>query len=416
MSDITNISRRDFLKTGAVIGGGLMLGFSFPFLVPSSEAVPAIAQQKVSVGVVTSLSGVYASMGEDQIRGSRCAADEIGDRILGKPIELVPIDDEGKPGAGARKVREAIQSKGVNYFVGAISSGVALAVGQVAHEEKAIYFNSSGADELTGSQCNRHVFRYSLPAYGAIEQTVRPLLKMFPDAKRWYTITPDYVFGHSLLNNTIRILKEVGAEHVGNDMYPLGLTEFSSFITKAMASKAEVVAFFNYGDDTISALKQAHNFGLDRKAKILVPWSTGLTPMEEIGPEACEGVYFGCHFWHTVDVPLARKLCEVWLKKFNRYPSYTEASAYIMTKLEFMGMEKAGTTDVEPVIKALEGLKYAGLTGEEEIQAFDHQVKKKYYLLLAKAKKDIKGLGDNASIVSSGVSVKSQAESDCKMK
>ena len=379
-------------------------------------ALPATAQQKVSVGLVASLSGVYASIGEDQIRGSQYAADEIGGKVLGRPIELVPIDDEAKPGVGARKVREAIQSRGVMYVNGAVSSGVALAVDQVADEEKAIYINSVGADEVTGSQCNRHVFRWSLPAYGAIEQTVRPLLKMFPMAKRWYTITPDYAFGHSLLSNTIRILKEFGAEHVGNDMHPLGQTEYSSYITKAMAGKADVVAFLNFGNDTINALKQAHNFDLSRKAKILVAWSSGLRDMEEVGPEACEGIYFGCQFWHAVDVPLTKKLDEVWLKKFNRYPSYTEASAYIMTRLEFMGMEKAGTTDVEPVIKALEGLKYAGLTGEEEIQAFDHQVKKKYYLLLAKAKKDIKGPGDNASILSSGISVKSQAESDCKMK
>jgi branched-chain amino acid transport system substrate-binding protein len=379
-------------------------------------AVPAVAQQKVLVGLVTSLSGVYASIGEDQIRGSQYAAEEIGGKVLGKPIELVPVDDEAKPGVGARRVREAIQSKGVKYFNGAVSSGVALAVGQVVNEEKAIYVTSVGADEVTGSQCNRHVFRWSLPTYGAIEQTVRPLLKKFPNAKRWYTITPDYIFGHSLLNNTTRVLKEFSAEHVGNDMHPIGHTEFSSFITKAMASKANVVVFLNFGKDTINALKQAHNFGLGRKAKILVAWSSGLRDMEEVGPEFCEGVYFGCQFWHDVDVPLTKKLNEVWLKKFNRYPSYTELSAYIMTKLEFMGMEKAGTTDVEAVIKALEGMKYDGLTGPEEIQAFDHQVKKNYYLLLAKAKKDIRGPGDNASIVSFGVSVKSQAESDCRMK
>jgi len=376
----------------------------------------ANAEEKVLVGLVTSMSGVYASIGEDQVRGSNYAAEELGGKVLGKTIEFVLIDDEAKPGVGARKVREAIQSKGVKFFNGAVSSGVALAVGQVAKEEKALYFTSVGADEVTGSQCNRYVFRWSLPTYGAIEQTVRPLLKKFPEAKRWYTITPDYVFGHSLLNNTTRVLKELGAEHVGNDMHPIGHTEFSSFITKAMAAKADVVVFLNFGKDTINALKQAHNFGLGKKAKILVAWSSGLRDMEEVGPDFCEGVYFGCQFWHDVEVPLTKKLNEAWLKKFGRYPSYTEASAYIMTKLELMGMEKAGTTtDVDAVVKALEGMKYDGLTGPEEIQSFDHQVKKNYYLLLAKPKNQITKLGDNASIVSFGASVKTKEESDCKM-
>jgi branched-chain amino acid transport system substrate-binding protein len=67
------------------------------------------------------------------------------------------------------------------------------------------------------------------------------------------------------------------------------------------------------------------------------------------------------------------------------------------------------------VAKALEGMKYSGLTGDEEIQAFDHQVKKNYYLLQAKARKDIKGPGDNATVISYGVSVIPESQSDCKM-
>jgi len=81
-----------------------------------------------------------------------------------------------------------------------------------------------------------------------------------------------------------------------------------------------------------------------------------------------------------------------------------------------MGIEKAGTTDLDAVIRALEGMKYDGPTGPEEIQAFDHQVKKKYYLLRAKAKNEIKGPGDNAEIIPTGISVIPQAKSECKMK
>ena len=203
---------------------------------------------------------------------------------------------------------------------------------------------------------------------------------------------------------------------MGNDMHPIGHTEFSSFITKAMAAKADFVVFFNFGKDTINALKQAHNFGLSKKAKILVAWSSGLRDLEEIGADFCEGVYFGCQFWHSVDVPLTKKLCDAWKKKYNRFPSYTEACIYIMTKMQIMAIQKAGTMDTDAAVKVLEGLKYEGITGVEEVQAFNHQTKKNYYLLLAKAKKDIKGPGDNATIVSYGISVKSKAECGCTMK
>jgi len=378
--------------------------------------IPAAAEDKVVIGILGSFSGAYASIGEDSVRGSKYAVEEAGGTVLGKPIELMFIDTEVKPGVAARKTREAADSKGVKYFNGCASSGVALAVSQAANEKKAVFLTSVGADAVTGTKCNRYTFRWSLPTYGAVQQTVKPLIKKFPEAKRWYTITPDYVFGHSLLNNAKSVFKEFGVQHVGNDMHPIGHTEFSSFITKAMAAKSDFVVFFNFGKDTINALKQAHNFGLSKKAKILVAWSSGLRDLEEIGPDFCEGVYFGCQFWHSVDVPLTKKLCDVWKKKYNRFPSYTEVVPYISTKLQIMVIQKAGTMDTDAVVKVLEGLRYEGPTGVEEIQAFNHQTKKNYYLLQAKAKKDIKGPGDNATIVSYGISVKSKGECGCTMK
>jgi branched-chain amino acid transport system substrate-binding protein len=379
-----------------------------------SMAMPAAAQEKVVIGVLSAFSGPYASIGEDSVRGAEYAVEEVGGKVLGKPIELMYIDTEVKPGVAARKTREAAD-KGVQYFNGCVSSGVALAVSQAADEKKVLFYTSVGADAVTGDKCNRYTFRWSVPTYSAIQETVKPLIKMYPEAKRWYTITPDYVFGHSLLRNADAVFKEFGVEHVGNDMHPIGQTEFSSFITKAMGAKADFVLFLNFGKDTINAIKQANNFGLTKKAKILVAWSSGLRDMVEIGPEYCAGVYFGCQFWHDVDVPLTQKLNKAWMQKYNRFPSYTEAAIYVHTRMQIMGMEKAGTTDPEAVIKVLEGLKYAGLTGEEEIQAFNHQTKKNYYLLQAKAKKDIKGLGDNATIVSFGNVVRSPEQAGCKM-
>jgi branched-chain amino acid transport system substrate-binding protein len=376
---------------------------------------PTIAEDKVVIGVLSAFSGPYASLGEDSERGAKYAAEEAGGKVLGKPLELMFIDTEVKAGVAARKVREASQSKGVKFFNGAISSGVGLAISQACKEEKAIYFTSVGADAVTGAKCSPYTFRWSIPTYGAVQQTVKPLIKKFPDAKRWYTITPDYVFGHSLLDNAKAVFNEYGVQHVGNDMHPIGHTEFSSFITKAMAAKADFVVFFNFGKDTINALKQANNFGLTKKAKILVAWSSGLRDLEEIGPEFCEGVYFGSQFWHDVDAPVTQKLNKVWMEKYNSFPSYVEASQYMMTKIQIMAIELAGTTDTAAVRKALEGMQYDGPTGQEEIQAFDHQVKKNFYLLRAKARKDIERPGDNAAVISFGQSVKSQAESDCKM-
>ncbi len=376
---------------------------------------PVLAADTVPIALVAPMSGPYAAVGEVDVNGAKLAVEE-KPTVLGKKVEFVVIDDGNQPAVGARKVKEAIESKGIMYFQGCVSSSVSLAIMQVANEKKALFLTSVGADEITGKGCNRYTFRWSVPTHGAIMESLIPVIKKFPEAKRWYTITPDYVFGHSLLNNCKDVFKKYKLEHVGNDMHALGATEFSSFYTKAMASKADVVVFLNFGKDSVTALKQADNFGLKKKAKILVPWSSGTMDLIEIGADVAEGVYIGSQFWHDVDVPLTKDLNKRYMAKYKDPISYPAAASYIHMKMIMQAMEKAKSTDPTAVSKALETMEWDGLTGKEFMQPFDHQTNKNYYLMLAKGKKNIKGPGDLATVISFGKSFKTQAESDCKMK
>ena len=96
--------------------------------------------------------------------------------------------------------------------------------------------------------------------------------------------------------------------------------------------------------------------------------------------------------------------------------SYPAASSYIMTRMIILAIEKAKSLDPTAVAKAMETMEWNGLTGKESMQAFDHQTNKQYYLLVAKQKKDIKGPGDLATVISSGRSLISQANTECRMK
>ena len=182
-----------------------------------------------------------------------------------------------------------------------------------------------------------------------------------------------------------------------------------------MAAKADVVAFLNFGKDTVNSIKQAANFGLGKKAILLAVWTQGLQDLLEIGPEAAEGVYLGCQYWHNVDFPKARAFVKAWQAKYNAPPSYVEAGAYTHFRMMVMGIEKAKSLDPDAVSKAMEGMKWDGVTGEEFIQPFNHETSKNYFILQGKPKKEIKDPHDLASVVSFGKSLKTQAESDCKM-
>ena len=105
-------------------------------------------------------------------------------------------------------MQEIAQQKGVRFFAGGILSSESLAMGKEVQKAGGVFITTAGADEITGKDCNAATFRWSVPTFGAIEQTVRPLTQMLPKAKRWYTITPQYVFGDGLLSAAKAIFKE----------------------------------------------------------------------------------------------------------------------------------------------------------------------------------------------------------------
>ena len=276
-------------------------------------------------------------------------------------------------------------------------------------------FAANGKYADLGKDCNIATFRWSVPTFGAIERTVRPLIDLMPKAKRWYTITPQYVFGDGLLSAAKNIFKEKGIEHVGNSYHSLAEKEFSGYITNAIAAKPDVLLLLNFGGQCADTLRQAVSFGMNKNMTILVAWASGLEQFESLGADLCEGLYFGAQYWHTVDSPLNRDLVKRTNAKFKENPNYSLAGSYICTKLLIDGIIKAGSVDQKAVVAALEGMKYQGLTGDEEVRKADHQVLKNYYLLKGKAKVNMQNKDDFMEVLSSGKSFLPIDQTGCKL-
>ena len=360
------------------------------------------------------MSGPFAANGKYADLGMKLAIEQYG-KVLGQPLAYTVLDTEGKPATAVRRVQEIAQQKNARFFAGGILSSEALAMGKEVQKAGGIFITTAGADEITGKDCNDATFRWSVPTYGAIEQTVRPLIQMMPKAKRWYTITPQYVFGDGLLSAAKAIFKEKGIEHVGNSYHSLNEKEFSGYLTNAVAAKPDVLLILNFGSQSSDTLRQAVSFGMKNNCTILLAWASGLEQFESLGADLCEGVYFGAQYWHDIDSPLNRDLVKRSNAAFKANPNYSLAGSYICTKILLDGIVKAGTVDPKKVVATLEGMKYDGLTGPEEVRKGDHQVLKNYYLLKGKAKNKMKNADDYADIVSSGQSFLPLDKTGCKM-
>ena len=227
----------------------------------------ANAQSVVDVAGVYSLSGTFANVGSGLNDGSKWAIEQYGS-AAGNKLNYVLLDDRGDAGEAVRKVQEVMTQRGIKHVIGCTNSAIALAVQKEVYARKGIYINEAGADEITGKDCNKSSFRWPVACYSAVNATVRPLIDKFPKAKRWYTITGQYVFGDSLLSNCKEVFKEKGIEHVGNSYHSLSDREYSGYIATAMAQSPDVLAICNFGNQTVDVVRQAISYGMKRNTKI----------------------------------------------------------------------------------------------------------------------------------------------------
>ncbi|MDR6391369.1 ABC transporter substrate-binding protein [Paraburkholderia phenoliruptrix] len=401
------MNRRNMLKLAALS--------AVPGTLGSLVARSAFAQAgTLQFACPVPMSGAFAANGKYADLGMKLAIEQYG-KVLGEPLAYSVLDTEGKPATAVRRVQEIAQQKNARFFAGGILSSEALAMGKEVQKAGGVFITTAGADEITGKDCNDATFRWSVPTYGAIEQTVRPLAQMLPKAKRWYTITPQYVFGDGLLSAAKAVFKDKGIEHVGNSYHSLNEKEFSGYLTNAVAAKPDVLLILNFGSQSSDTLRQAVSFGMKNNCTILLAWASGLEQFESLGADLCDGVYFGAQYWHAIDSPLNRDLVKRTQAAFKANPNYSLAGSYVCTKILLDGIVKAGNVDPKKVVAALEGMKYDGLTGPEEVRKGDHQVLKNYYLLKGKAKSKMKNADDYADIVSSGQSFLPLDKTGCKL-
>ena len=337
----------------------------------------------LTVVALSEFTGVYAELGAEIRQGVALCKDEYGGKVGKYDLAFVERENNAKTDEAVRLVRESIE-KGETLFMGTQLSNIALAVSTEVNRGGGVFCTLAGAPEITGSQCRSSTFRWSNSTYTAGREVVNAVMKAEPQLKKWYCITPDYVFGKALLESTTAAVKDNGGQVLGNSYHATQETEFSSYLNNAAASGADVLAILNVGGQTISTMKQAIAFGLNKKMKIVIVWSTGLTQFRAIGADNMAGVYAGAQYWHTVDTPNNKKFVAAVQKKYKINPSYGVAAAYYQCKSMLDGVTNGGSSKSSAIIAAMESKPFEGVTGKEVFRPEDHQLLKDYYVLLGK--------------------------------
>ena len=315
------------------------------------------AQESVKIGLVSPKSGNYADHGQMERIGMYLAVEDFGGEVLGRPIELIEVDSETNPDIASRRAKTLIESQGVNFLMGGVSSSVGAAVGSVCHEAGSLWINSNeNSDTLTAEDANKHSFRVppnmAILVRGAAEYVAENL------GKKWYFVTHDYSWGQSGTRWAREMLDEVGAEEVGEARVPMGTRDMSSYLLQLANSGAEVAVVTVGGFDGIALYGQMSEFGIFDRMDVWwtladYPDSYALQP-EQRGRYGMMEIY-----WKATPelIAFSERIHENYPDAIANVVETNSYHGWLGMKALLTAIEKAGTADnVDAVIEAMEGL------------------------------------------------------------
>jgi branched-chain amino acid transport system substrate-binding protein len=344
------IRRRTILKAGLAIGA---LQVASPFV------ITARADDEVKIGLDNPLTGTYAALGKNELIGAKLALDHINAKggILGRKAELLVEDStSGDAGTAVQKARKLIDRDKVNFLVGNINSALAQAIANVSYEKGIFHVVPGGhTDSVTGVNCHWDVFRICNTTQMEANAVASTLIKTA--GKKWYYLTPDYAFGHTLQAGLEKAAAKLVGTKVGGDLTPLGTTDFSSYLIKAQAANPDVIIFLQAGDDAVNALKQAVQFGLNKKFH-LAGAQQELEVLLGLPPDARIGTWVFEWYWKQPNVPhVAEFVAEVRKVSGGHVPTARTWFGYAAIWTCALAASQAKSLEAVKMAKAMQGFK-----------------------------------------------------------
>ncbi len=412
-NSVKQVSRRTVVKASLATSAGLVLP-----KIGVAEERPALGNfpagssgSTIFVGAVMPFTGPYSSSGKDMQLGFQLAVEHLnkgsriteqiptlkGNGILGKKIDFQTADSETKPDTAVQACTRFIRDNKAIMITGGVSSAVAIALEKLAQREHVVYMvGNSNSNDTTGKDCQRYGFRSQQSAYMAAKSLAPVLAKHLGKNRHAAYLVPDYTYGHSVYDSMREFTEAVGWKTVGEQVAPLGTTDFSSYLLNIANSDADVFINVAFGADVVASTKQAEQFGILTKMKYVVP-NISQFQDRELGAAIMGGVYGTQAWWWTEEdnYPLAKLFVEDF-EKTNKYkPRWGASEIYLQMLVWADAVERAGSFYPIDVIKALEGEhRLNSIYGEVYYRAGDHQLVRPVPVMVGNKPDEMKGSED----------------------
>ena len=363
-----DMRRRTLLKAGAAAA---LVPLARPFV------LSARAADTVKIGMIDPITGVYSAPATSEVEGAKYAVAELNKKggILGRQVELLVEDSANDVGTGVQKARKLIDRDQVNFILADVNSAIAYAIAGVTNEKKILHIVPGGhTDPITGKDCKWNVFRVCNTTAMDANAVAGTLIEKF--GKKWYFLTPDYAYGHTLQEGFVKNLTAAGGEYQA-DLLPIGTADFSASLIKAQQYGPSVLVDLMGGGDQVNSLKQFIQFGMDKKMAVGGALYE-LESMRAVPKEALTGWWTMEWWWDQPNVPHVKEWVAAVKAAVGKTPSARHWFGYVAVHSCALAAADAKELDAVKMAHALEGMKLppeiALQPGDVAYRAGDHEL------------------------------------------
>ena len=345
----------------------LMLGLA---TLSGGAAAQSADKQPIVIAVPVGLSGVNSVVAPAVVQSAELAVEELNAKggIMGRPVKLIPLDDESGPAGAVKAFNTAIRQHKADVIITMETSAARNAGAPIADRAKTLFIYTSFYE---GRACGKYLYVNAWVP----EQIVAPLVKFMTDekkVKKWFVLGSDYAFGRGLIEPAKKTITELGGTILGEEYQPLQQSDWTAIISKIRAANPDGIMYATSGGGpNIDFMKQFKAAGLKMPV--------GSLSIDELtaeqGGNAAEGVYYTGDYFTGIDNPENKTFLEAMKKKFGanlKTPNSLSEPEYDGIHAYAMAVEKAKSTDADKVAAVLPTIVFKGPRGAVQMNKQHH--------------------------------------------
>ena len=310
----------------------------------------------VKLGVLNDRSGPFSdASGEGSVVAARMAVEDFDAASKGIHVDIISADHFNKPDVGASIARKWYDQEGVDVILDVPISSIALAISTLTREhDKILITSSSGASEMTGSQCSPNTIQWTFDSWSLANGTARTLVKR--GGKTWFFITSDITMGYSLEHDATVAVNNAGGKVLGDVRSPVYSTDVSAYLLSAQASGANVIGLADGTAEAREAVSEGREFGIQQGGQTFAALLMVINDAKALGLEAGQGLVLTEPFYWDLN-DRTRAFSARFAARFGGHmPSMFQAGVYSAVMHYLKAVAAAGTKNTADVLAKMKSI------------------------------------------------------------